>query len=74
MRRRNLMFRANSLILQMLFVAFSAITVDAEETRLPWPDRGGPTMNGRVAKADAKNLPLKWNEESNLNIAWKVES
>ncbi|MBT5020701.1 MAG: PQQ-binding-like beta-propeller repeat protein [Planctomicrobium sp.] len=67
------MFRANSLILQMLFVAFSAITVDAEETRLPWPDRGGPTMNGRVAKADAKNLPLKWNEESNLNIAWKVE-
>lgn len=67
------MFRANLLMLKFTFIAFSAISIAAEEIRLPWPDRGGPTMNGRVADIDAKNLPLKWDEESNQNIAWKVE-
>ncbi|QDT32588.1 outer membrane protein assembly factor BamB family protein [Thalassoglobus polymorphus] len=37
-----------------------------------WPERGGPLMNGIVPAGSAKNLPVKWDEESGLNVAWKI--
>jgi outer membrane protein assembly factor BamB len=36
-----------------------------------WPDRHGPTFDGRVPSDDAKGLPIEWSETR--NIAWKTE-
>jgi outer membrane protein assembly factor BamB len=39
---------------------------------LHWPDKNGPTANGIVPEADAKRLPLTWDEASGKNIVWKT--
>jgi outer membrane protein assembly factor BamB len=39
---------------------------------LPWPDRGGPNLDGTVPAAQAKDLPVKWDEAAGQGIAWKV--
>lgn len=45
----------------------------ADDEKLSWPFRGGPTMNGHVAAADAEGLPVEFNEESETNIRWKID-
>ncbi len=45
--------------------------VTAGESRLSWPYRNGPALNGQVNAADAKGLPTKFNEQSGQNIKWK---
>ena len=45
----------------------------AQDARINWPVRSGPTLNGHVAEADAVGLPVDFDEESGKNIRWKVE-
>jgi outer membrane protein assembly factor BamB len=40
---------------------------------LPWPDRGGPTLNSHAPEAEARGLPVEWDEASGKNLAWKIE-
>ncbi|MEM9368215.1 MAG: PQQ-binding-like beta-propeller repeat protein [Planctomycetota bacterium] len=35
-----------------------------------WPDRHGPTLDGRVSAADGQNLPTSW--DATTNVAWKA--
>ncbi|MCH5375929.1 MAG: PQQ-binding-like beta-propeller repeat protein [Planctomycetes bacterium] len=39
---------------------------------LPWPDRNGPTRDGRALAEHAEGLPVRWDEASGQNIAWKI--
>ncbi|MEY2725675.1 MAG: hypothetical protein RLZZ458_1542, partial [Planctomycetota bacterium] len=41
--------------------------------RVNWPTRSGPTLDSLVAPADAQGLPLTWSEETEENIAWKLQ-
>jgi outer membrane protein assembly factor BamB len=47
-------------------------TLNAFEDGLSWPDKSGPTFDGRVAAVDAKELPVSWDEASGKNVAWKI--
>lgn len=67
------MSRPGVFIFQLLMIAAISVTTHAGDSRLPWPDRGGPTMNGVVAPEDAQGLPIEWDEEAKQNIAWKIE-
>lgn len=40
---------------------------------LPWPDKQGPTQDGRVPGEEAKRLPTTWDEASGENIAWAID-
>ncbi len=51
--------------LAFLFLALSISSLDAQ-----WPDKDGPTRDGRVPDIEAKDLPIEWSESK--NIAWKV--
>ncbi|MEQ9412092.1 MAG: PQQ-binding-like beta-propeller repeat protein [Fuerstiella sp.] len=55
----------------LLVLAISSVT-PAEETSLPWPFRSGPTLDGHVAAADARDLPTEFDEASGSNIRWKT--
>ncbi len=50
----------------------SAALAQPVTTPLFWPDKNGPTMNGIVPDADAKRLPLTWDEEKGKNIVWRT--
>jgi outer membrane protein assembly factor BamB len=39
---------------------------------ISWPEKSGPTHDGQVAAADARNLPVEWSEADGRGIAWKV--
>ena len=39
---------------------------------LPWPDRGGPTLNSRADPAESKGLPTEWDDASGRNLTWKI--
>ncbi len=60
-----------ALIARHLFVLLSFIALPSV-ARADWPDRAGPTFDGRAADADAKGLPSEWSEEPQKNVAWKV--
>lgn len=40
---------------------------------LPWPDKQGPTLDGRVPASLTQNIPLAWDEELGRNIAWAID-
>ncbi len=40
--------------------------------QLPWPDKNGPTFDGRALEDEARGLPTTWSEKSGENIAWKI--
>lgn len=46
----------------------SAATADSD---LSWPTRNGPSANGHVAAADAKDLPFEFSEDN--GIKWKTK-
>lgn len=58
--------------LPSLLVALVA-AVPCVAADLPWPDKSGPTFDGRIAPADAAGLPIEWDEATGKNIAWKVD-
>ena len=37
-----------------------------------WPNRFGPTSNGHVAEADARDLPVSFDEATGRNVVWKT--
>jgi outer membrane protein assembly factor BamB len=55
-----------------LGLAASSLIAQPAITPLHWPDKNGPTANGIVPEADAKRLPLTWDEASGKNIVWKT--
>lgn len=52
-----------------LFFVFAVPSL-AVSVHAQWPDRHGPTLDGRVAPTDAAGLPTRWSETE--NIAWKT--
>jgi outer membrane protein assembly factor BamB len=40
--------------------------------RIPWPEKSGPTADGRLDPADAAGVPVSWDEETGKNIAWSI--
>jgi len=40
--------------------------------RIPWPEKSGPTADGRVGPADAAGVPTQWDEATGKNIAWSI--
>ena len=54
--------------LLVMIVAVSGVGAE----RLPWPDRSGPTFNGCAPADQTRNLPVRWDEASGTNIAWKT--
>jgi outer membrane protein assembly factor BamB len=40
--------------------------------QLPWPDKNGPTFDGRALEEEARGLPTTWDEKSGQNVAWKI--
>lgn len=61
------------MIRPLIFVCFaSAALAQTATTPLYWPDKNGPTMNGVVPEADAKRVPLTWDEASGKNIVWRT--
>lgn len=57
---------------QLLILFLCAAAVQAEDKSLSWPFRSGPTLNGHAAEADAKGLPVEFDEESGQNLKWKI--
>jgi outer membrane protein assembly factor BamB len=49
-----------------------AAGVAAASQPLPWPDRNGPTFDGRAADEDGKDVPIEWDEATGRNVAWKI--
>jgi outer membrane protein assembly factor BamB len=45
--------------------------LDAAEG-IPWPTKTGPHYNGNPLAEHATGLPVKWDEQTGQNIAWKV--
>ncbi len=39
---------------------------------LPWPDKNGPTFDGRALEEHARGLPTTWNEQTGENLVWKI--
>jgi len=39
---------------------------------LRWPDKNGPTLDGRALVREAQGVPVEWDEASGKNIAWKI--
>jgi outer membrane protein assembly factor BamB len=56
----------------VLLLPWIALATAAQAGDLPWPARNGPFFNGCAAEADARRLPLEWDESSGKNIAWKI--
>lgn len=54
------------------YLLIGAASVAAADGRLSWPAKTGPTFDGNAAEHDARNLPVKWDEATGENIAWKV--
>ncbi len=61
---------ARFVLLSLLFVA--PVVAEAEKLDLPWPDRNGPTFDGRARSADIVGLPTHWDEATKQNLAWKI--
>ncbi len=66
------MFRPDLFTLLILLAFVSASSLCQSETRISWPDRGGPTFNGIASEQDAENLPVNWDEMTGKNVAWKI--
>ncbi|MFP6677680.1 MAG: PQQ-binding-like beta-propeller repeat protein [Pirellulaceae bacterium] len=56
----------------LIVIGLMGSPLSMAEDGLSWPDKSGPTFDGRVAASDADGLPVTWNEASGENIAWKV--
>lgn len=52
--------------------AVVSTTASGADSRISWPVRSGPTLNGHVADVDAKGLPTSFDEDAGENIKWKV--
>jgi len=66
-------FRCYSLMIFCLICILNAVAFADELTRFPWPRRYGPTNNSIATATDSIHLPTHWDEETDENIAWKVE-
>ncbi|TWT74375.1 PQQ-binding-like beta-propeller repeat protein [Allorhodopirellula solitaria] len=53
-----------------LLVYLAPLALTLQNGWAEWPDRHGPTQNGVVAQADAKDLPVQWSATE--NVAWKT--
>lgn len=60
----------NRQLLRSALLSF-CITIPLAPIAADWPDRHGPTLDGRVPMGDADNLPTHWNESE--NIAWSTK-
>lgn len=65
--------RSKSLGLLMELSIWIAAAQPGAAADLPWPDKQGPTLDGRVPAAEVQNLPTAWDESSGENIAWAVD-
>lgn len=54
------------------WLVVSPAVVWGEKLDLPWPDRNGPTLDGRARTDDIVGLPTHWDEATKQNIAWKI--
>ncbi len=54
------------------WLVVSPAVVWGEKLDLPWPDRNGPTLDGRARADDIVGLPTHWDEATKQNIAWKI--
>jgi len=59
-------------IFTVTLVLFS-LTPSLHGDELPWPCRNGPFQNGCAAERDARGVPVRWDETSGENIAWKID-
>ena len=55
----------------LLLLSLSAAAQPAT-TPLFWPDKNGPAANGIVPEAEARRIPLEWDEASGKNIVWRT--
>lgn len=62
------------MIVRFLLILGVSLTVGiaAASQPLPWPDRNGPTFDGRAADEDGKDVPIEWDEATGRNVAWKI--
>ena len=44
----------------------------AAADRISWPEKSGPTADGRVDPADTAGVPTQWDEATGKNVAWSI--
>ena len=59
-------------VLLTSLLSCSTLLAQSGTTPLHWPDRQGPTRDGRIPEAEWPRLPLEWDEASGKGIAWKT--
>lgn len=59
--------------LSPLFCLVLLAATHAGAQQIPWPDKNGPTFDGRALPEAAEGLPTSWSEETGENIAWKIK-
>lgn len=50
-----------------------ALATPARADDVPWPDKQGPTLDGRVPAAEAAGLPTTWSVKTGENVAWAID-
>ncbi|MEM7233549.1 MAG: PQQ-binding-like beta-propeller repeat protein [Planctomycetota bacterium] len=56
----------------MKILSYVAVVLSISvSARAQWPDRHGPSSDGRVAAKDAKGLPIRWT--ATKNVVWKAK-
>ncbi len=55
----------------LLLASAAALAQPPATTPLFWPDKNGPTLDGRVPADSAGKLPTEWDADSGKNIVWK---
>lgn len=71
--RWNSLFFTCSVLASFVGALTSNMLLAADRSQsLPWPDKTGPTFDGRASPEDARGVPTVWDEATGKNVAWKV--